>query len=115
MMESVYHRFFNPVQVSLKGLPNSRYAILRINGEMVAFLAGFISQDGKTFVIPRLAIDIEYGVYSPGKVLIIESIGKLLEYSDIESFDLSHGEEDYKYRMGGVTHFNRSYSLIQEK
>lgn len=73
---------------------------LKINGKPVAFMSGLYS--GQSLVIPRLSIDSEFSRYSPGYILINEAIKYLDENTDIRVLDLSKGEEEYKYKLGGT-------------
>lgn len=97
------------MQIALRTMENAHFSLLSIDGVIVAFLVGFISSNGKTFTIPRLAICSEHGAYSPGTLLIFETIRRLLEETRVENFDLSHGGEPYKFAMEGVEHINSGF------
>ena len=52
-------------------------------------------------VIPRLAIDDQFRFYSPGYLLICETMKYLLENnSSIKNIDLCRGTEKYKTDLG---------------
>lgn len=101
----------NPITIYLKRGKNNFTAILRFDGEVVAFLSGILTSNGKTLVIPRLAINSDFSVYSPGILLIFETISYCIEEIKIINFDLSRGEEKYKYSMGGKEHLNYSIRI----
>ncbi len=102
--------YFNPVTVSIKQLENNFSSILRINGKVAAFSAGLL-QKGNRVVLPYLAMNEEFAKYSPGGLLIVESIRYLTYNSDIDFFDLSTGDEPYKFKYGGVSHTNFDYKF----
>jgi len=77
--------------------------ILYVDGCAVAFYQGFISLDSSTIMATRLAIDINYAKFSPGVLLINESVKKIMECNIAQKLDLTHGTEKYKYSMGGKT------------
>lgn len=81
-------------------LDNPVIAVLNINNNIAAFFVGFSYTNG--ICIPRLAIDTDYGRYSPGMILINEYLKKV---SDIPNtgftFDLCRGDEKYKSSLGG--------------
>lgn len=75
--------------------------VLKINGEIAAYYDAIYADDGKTVIVPRLAIADGFNRYSPGMMLINESI-KTLIGEKIKCMDLTHGTEPYKLSMGGV-------------
>jgi len=103
-------RFFNPITLAIGGLKNSFCSVLYIDGKIAGFCAGFV-QKGKKIVLPYLAINESFSRYSPGGLLITESIKYLTDNCEIEYFDLSRGGEPYKARYGGVLHRNFHYEF----
>ena len=103
-------RFLNPITIGLGKLENSYCSVLYIDGKIAGFCAGFV-QKGKKIVLPYLAINESFSRYSPGGLLITESIKYLTDNCEIEYFDLSRGEEPYKARYGGVLHRNFHYEF----
>ncbi len=77
---------------------DERAFILRINGRLAAYYDGIFSDRGIT--VPRLAIADGFNRYSPGVMLLNESIKYLIENGE-KSVDLTHGTENYKLSMGG--------------
>jgi len=75
--------------------------LIRINGEIAAFFDAIC--DRAAIIVPRLSIVGEYDRYSPGVILINESIRWLLSNSEIRKIDLTHGAEKYKLAMGATT------------
>lgn len=52
--------------------------------------------------MPRLAIDDNYRFYSPGYVLLAETLKYLGANTEVHELDLSRGEEKYKLDLGGT-------------
>lgn len=86
-------------------------SVLYMNDEIVAFLWGYGQKNDKTIIVPRLSIVDEYAFYSPGILLINETIKHLIEKKEFINLDLSIGDERYKYQMGGVTHYTYNYKI----
>lgn len=85
---------------------------LYINGKLAAFMSGITSKQSE-FIIPRLSINDDFSFYSPGMILINEVIKYLINNTEIKILDLSQGEEEYKYKMGGTQHI--TYTFISKK
>lgn len=83
---------------------NTMTVCLYLNSRPAAYFIGLTYKNG--ICIPRLAIDTEYGRYSPGVVLIIEYLKQIkIEMGYV--FDLCRGDEKYKSSLKGeisVTH-----------
>ena len=69
----------------------------------IAYMAGMVKNN--CFYVPRLSHELEYNKYSPGIVLICETV-KVLIAEGINVLDLMRGEEPYKLAMGGTIHKN---------
>ena len=104
LYENVHH-----YSVAFKALDNVDYYILKIDGELSAFLAGMNNINGDYFIVPRLAIDDEFKRYSPGMILVNEVIKYMSEQTNIREFDLSRGDEKYKYVLGGEEYLACDY------
>lgn len=98
---------FNPITRALKEMDNAFTSVFRIDGTIAGVMQGFIGKDNRSVIIPHLAINSEYSVYSPGALLISETIRYLISDTSVRELDLSRGEEKYKYSMGGI-----EYSII---
>ena len=103
----------NPTIIALKKLTNVYYSIIYIDKTIAGFCAGFTSRNGK-IILPFLAINSTLSRFSPGGILITETIKFLIENHDYKYFDLSRGDEKYKYTYGGIEHFNCSYEIYPE-
>lgn len=78
---------------------NAYTALLRINGQPAAFLSGLYNSD--TLTVPRLSINEDFRRYSPGMILCNETIRHLSATTGIRTLDLSQGQEQYKFKLGG--------------
>ena len=83
--------------------------LLTINDKPAAFMSGL--RNSERFLVPRLSIASEFKRYSPGLILICETIKYLIANTSIETLDLGQGEESYKYQMGGVEHSSLQANL----
>lgn len=77
-------------------------AFLEVNGEKAA---GYLNFDYANHIwVYNSGINYDYSAYSPGWVLL----GYLLQWAienQRERFDFMRGDEDYKYRFGGVDRY----------
>ncbi len=110
-MTAWYYRHFDPESKSLASSPKSFVSALKINGSVAGVIMAF--SHNNTIVVPRLAINSAYNFYSPGVVLLVETMRYLLEHTELNSIDLCLGNERYKYSMGGVEY--RSYHFTIPK
>ena len=87
---------------SLYKSKNAITASLYLNNEIAAFFSGLINKRKDRIVIPRLAIDEKFKFYSPGYLLLCETIKYLImNNSSIKNIDLCRGTEKYKTDLGG--------------
>ncbi len=104
-------RYVNPITISTANMSGNFNSILYIDNSLVAFLSGYITDNGTTVIIPRHAMDSKYSRYGPGALLISETIKWLTQNTTIRNLDLSRGSEKYKYSLGGKEHYNYSYEI----
>lgn len=110
-VQELIQKYCNPVSIYSRKAQKAFTAVLYIEGNVAGFLSGIVTEDEQTIVIPRLAISSKYAVYSPGTVLIYETIDRLIKTSSVRNFDLSRGNEKYKFVMGGKEHLNYNYKI----
>jgi hypothetical protein len=106
-------KHLNPMTKALKELPMGFHSILYFDDRPVSCFWGFLCND-KRIILPRGGVDMSYSKYSPGGIIIIETIKDIIEkHSDlkVEQYDLSRGTEDYKFTYGGVVHLNYHYNI----
>ncbi len=110
MMLGFSKRYLNPVTRALRHSNNSFCAILDVDGMLAAFCAGFERSRGR-IVLSFLAIDSNWGRYSPGGLLITETMKQLIAQQNHTTLDLTRGDEAYKFRYGGKEYFNYDYEF----
>ena len=94
-------RFFHHDHYSLNRNNNAVWAVLYIDEIVAGMFAGILNSRKDTVSIPRLAINIDYKFYSPGYLLLNETIKYCYENNSIRNIDLCRGTEKYKFDMGG--------------
>lgn len=86
---------------SLRRNPDALLVTLYVDERPAAYMGGFVSADRQTIVVPRLAIDARFRFYSPGYVMLNETIRLLKSRSQVRMLDLARGVEKYKLDLGG--------------
>ena len=71
----------------------------------ISYMAGLVSKEQNCYYVPRLCIDPDFNKYSPGIILLVETI-RLFIGQGIGHLDLMLGDEPYKMAMGGRIHHN---------
>lgn len=87
----------------LHNVEGHRIYVLMHKNTPIAYMAGMVKNN--CFYVPRLSHELNYNKYSPGIVLICETV-KVLIAEGIHTLDLMRGEEPYKLVMGGNIHKN---------
>lgn len=103
----------NPFNVALENSEHYIGGRIYIDNTMVAYCQCLLSNDGRV-IVPKLSIDLEYKRYNLGGLLISEMIKALCEigaHTRCKEFDLSRGDERYKYDYGGKNHYNYDVNL----
>jgi len=110
LFKTVRHHF-NPITVSAAKMEGNFNTILRIDNELAAFSSGYVTNDNSTIISPRGAMNSKFSKFSPGLLLDIETIKWLTRNTQITNLDLSRGNEEYKYALGGEEHYNYYYEI----
>lgn len=84
-----------------------------IDDELAAFCEGNYNNRANVISIARIATNNKFYSYSPGQILLIDTI----EYirNKVVYFDLTRGAEDYKFKLGGVRHTNKCFTIYSER
>lgn len=90
----------------------SFHASLNINGNMAAIMQGYIDVTRHDIQIPRLAIDPDFSYYSPGYLMICETVKMLFSNDNIDSLDLMRGCEKYKLDLGGEIYHTYNCKIV---
>lgn len=104
------HRYFSALAWAMETLASHDTFCLFLNHQPAAFMSGFTTNYNE-IVFPYVAIDSTFVAYSPGKLMISESIKYLQAHTSIRGLDLSRGDERYKLEMGGVRHYNYRFEM----
>ncbi len=99
----------NPLTVALGSLNFAFGTVLYFDGKVVAMCAG-LKRSGRieTFY---LAIDSDYKYFTPGGLMLTETIKFLCERGEVEVFDLTRGDEPYKFQYGGTATINDDFKF----
>lgn len=101
---------FDPLLKFLRKYKHCFYATVHIDGQLAASLMGFRANDGR-YIIPRLSYNSDFYRYSPGGILVNETMKSLCAKEKDVNLDLSRGDEKYKYDFGGKEHLIYSFSF----
>jgi hypothetical protein len=112
-MRNWFIRHLNFATLNFIHSPIAMTLILYVDDEIAAFMSGYKSQANE-FIVPRLSMLDKYKFYSPGMLLLNESIKFLIEHSSIRVLDLSQGNEQYKLRMGGCYHYTYNCEISKD-
>lgn len=105
---SLKYRYVKHDTKSLRHLPNSFHAVLMTNGDIMSFLSAFMSHGKNELMVPRLCINDKYSFYSPGYILLVETLHYLETNGACRVMDLCRGSEKYKMDMGGQIYYTAS-------
>lgn len=86
------------------------YSCIYIDDVLSAYYCGQYNNDGKSVSISRVATNPKFYKYSPGQILFVETIDSFTNKQEV--FDLTRGQEDYKFKLGGVVHHNYMFSFV---
>lgn len=104
---------FDEIGHALKEVEHTWLLVGKINNKVVSYIYGMSEEN--VLRIMQLGFDKKYAQYSPGIMILIEAI-----LNDFDSYrgkiiDFTRGEEAYKYRMGGVSHSIKAYTLYLQE
>lgn len=86
-------------------------AVLKTDKDILGFMIGYENEIYKTIEIPRLAINDNYQFYSPGMILLNETMKYLYSGDNFLGIDLGRGAENYKTNMGGQIYITNEFEL----
>lgn len=84
---------------SMRECNESELVVLEIDGKIASFM--HVYRDYPYILMPKLAINASFSRYSPGIIMLIESLKRYYNEGIID-FDMCRGDERYKRDMGGV-------------
>lgn len=104
-IQAWYIRQTNPYTHILRHITGWHTYILYHDEDIMAYMSGIYDKISNCFYVPRLCINNLYAKYSPGILLLNETI-KLLTSEGVRHLDLMSGNEPYKIAMGGIPNTN---------
>lgn len=104
-------KYWHPYATTLNSIPSSFLACYRINGEIAAADGGYVDPCQKYIVVHRIAHNIKFQEYDPGHMLHLELVRYMIEKSSIRVFDLSKGDEPYKYQLGAESFYQYGFEI----
>ncbi len=111
LFDQLKYKYLKHDSKSLFVMSSKFHAVLYIDGRIAGFMNGLKSSDNACIVVPRLAIDNTYRFYSPGYVLVYETIKYLIAEGQVKVLDLSRGDEKYKLDLGGKCYYTRNFLI----
>lgn len=99
--KKLYLKYVDFSTACLRSYHDNFCTAVYMNEKPAAFMSGMVEKDGTSVVIPRLSINDDFSRYSPGVVLINETVRQLTSDTGVRILDLSKGAEGYKLFMGG--------------
>lgn len=91
--------------------PMSLLVDVSLNGEVAAYAKCYSDLAHTGVTVPTLAIDLKWGFYSPGIVLVNELVKYLIDNGGVENLLMGRGEEPYKYEMGGEQYITYNFQI----
>lgn len=114
-VKKLYLKYLDFSTACLRSYPDNFCAMVYMNGQLAAFMSGLVEKRGASVVIPRLSIDNQFSRYSPGVVLINETVKWLSENTGVRFLDLSKGAEGYKLSMGGEMYATHNIEFVKKQ
>jgi hypothetical protein len=99
-LKLLFVKLYEPVSKVIAKSSDGFNFILTINNKIAAFMSGFLDKKNNKILIPRLVYNSKYSRYSPGILLINETIKFLQQNNMCSCLDLGIGDENYKFVMG---------------
>lgn len=108
-------KYCHPYATTLNSIPSGFLACYRINGEIAAADGGYVDPQKKYIVVHRITRNIKYQKYIPGHMLHLEIIRYMIEKTDIRVFDLSKGDEPYKFQLGAESFYQYGFEIRKKE
>lgn len=105
-------KYLHPHAMAINRIDSSMCGVLFINGEVAAAMGGYLQKNNEYYLIPRITYDKKYSRYSPGVILLLETI-KYLISNKIPIFDWSRGDEEYKLWLGGQVYYQYAFDATK--
>lgn len=100
----------NIVCESMKSMKNSFVVIVKLQGRVVGYIYGLKDKKGVIRIMQN-CVDEDYKFYSPMFRGIYDYILSICGNKEIKEIDFTRGDEEYKYKLGGIETKLYDYSL----
>lgn len=107
---SIRVKYMHPHAMAINGVESSLFAVFYINGKIAAATGGYLQKKSSYLLIPRITYDRLYERYSPGIICLLETIKYLISHG-VPLFDLSIGDEAYKFSIGGEVYWQYGFDI----
>ncbi len=106
-------RKYHIISEAMKNMEGKFLAVYNIDSQIAAYCFGLKNRTGLSVCIMQVAINDDYNKYSPGMLLLVEVFKKIMEQKEGQNFlfDLTNGNEKYKYSLGAVSHYTNYYKF----
>ncbi|MBI5142502.1 MAG: GNAT family N-acetyltransferase [Nitrospirae bacterium] len=93
--------------------------VLYLDANVAAFNIGFYDRQGMATVL-LVSMDSRYRAFNAGNMLLYHAVSSLIEMKhdgvyDAACYDLTRGDELYKFKYGGRLHYNHTYVYSYSK
>lgn len=105
-------KLFEPISKICANANSAFHAILSIDNKPAAIMSGFVNKN--SIIIPRLIFDSKFHKYSPGIILINETLKYFEKTKKFNVLDLGYGNENYKFVMGANQYKSYDIELINK-
>lgn len=106
-------RKYNIIAEAIKDMSGKYLAVYKIDGVLAAYCFGLKDRTDTGMCIMQVAINDDYGKYSPGMLMLTEIFKDVMSkmHGDEFLFDLTNGNEKYKFSLGAVPHYTNYYKF----
>lgn len=98
---------------AMRHVHNFLSAYITIDGIIAGYFYGVKDKRGKVCLM-HVAVDDEFSRYSPGMILLSKTIEMEIEKKSVACFDLTNGDEGYKFSLGAVPHSTEYYCYTRK-
>ena len=108
ILRSFRNKRYHLIENAMTRLTNVFCSYIVIDGKIAGYFFGLKAKNNYA-VIMQVAFDEEMKKYSPGMILLSDSIENFYSSHTICQFDLATGDEQYKFNLGAKEHYTNNY------
>ena len=106
-------KMFDLSMEAMRHVHNFLSAYILIDGIIAGYFYGVKDNRGKVCLM-HVSVDDEFSRYSPGMILLSKTIEMEIDKKSITCFDLTNGDEGYKFSLGAVPHSTEYYCYTRK-